>query len=71
VPTLWFAAGASVTGGLWNETMGTNGALRPGFDLRACYWFTGAFNVSLEGFGYFHNAPSFEPISLPPGNRLH
>jgi hypothetical protein len=38
---------------------GTAGALRPGFDLRACYWFTGAFNVALEGFGFFDDALSF------------
>ena len=29
--------------------MGTTGALQPGFDLRACYWLTSAFNVSREG----------------------
>jgi len=71
VPALWLAAGAGVTGGLWNERMGTTGALRPGFDLRACYWFTGAFNVSLEGFGFFDDAPSFGPISVLLGTRLH
>jgi hypothetical protein len=51
--------------------MRTTGALRPGFDLRACYWFTGAFNVSLEGFGFFDDAPSFGPLSLLLGTRLH
>jgi len=51
--------------------MGTTGALRPGFDLRACYWFTGAFKVSLEGFGIFDDVPSFGPISVLLGTRLH
>ena len=50
--------------------MGTTGALRPRFDLRACYWFTSAFNVSREGFGFFDNAPSFGAISLLLGTRL-
>lgn len=71
LPALWLAAGAGVTGGWWNEAMRTTGALRPGFDLRACYWFTGAFNVSLEGFGFFDDAPRFGPISLLVGTRLH
>jgi hypothetical protein len=71
VPALWLTAGAGVTGGWWSDGMGTTGALRPGFDLRACYWFTGTFNVSLEGFGFFDNAPSFGPISLLLGARLH
>jgi len=43
VPALWLVAGAGVTGACWNEEMRTTGALRPGFDLRACYWFKGAF----------------------------
>ena len=71
VPALWLSAGAGATGGLWNEEMQTTGALRPGFDLRACYWFTGAFNVSLEGFGFFDDAPRAGPISLLLGARLH
>jgi hypothetical protein len=70
VPALWLAAGAGVTAGWWNEGMRMTGALRPGFDLRACYWFTGAFNVSLEGFGFLDDTPSFGPISLLLGTRL-
>jgi hypothetical protein len=71
VPALWLAAGAGVTAGWWDEGMRTARALRPGFDLRACYWFTGAFNVSLEDFGFFDDAPGFGPISLLLGTRLH
>lgn len=66
---LWLTAG--ITAGWWSDWMGTTGALRTGFDLRACYWFTGAFNVSLEDFGFFDDAPGFGPISLLLGTRLH
>jgi hypothetical protein len=71
VPALWLTAGDRRHRGWWSDGMGTTGALRTGFDLRACYWFTGVFNVSLEGFGFFDNASSFGLVSLLLGTRLH
>ena len=71
VPALWLAVGAGAGAGWWGEATRTRGALRPAIDLRACYWLTGTFNISLEGFGFVDNMDVFGPISLLLGARLH
>jgi hypothetical protein len=70
VPQLWIGGGAGVAAGVWDTAMGTDQALRPGFEFGASYWFAGSFNVSIEGLGFIDRGAGLGPISLLMGAKL-
>ena len=70
-PQLWLGAGIGVAAGFWVGGGTTDGAVRPGGELGASYWFARSFNVSIDGFGFLDRGAHPGSISVMMGAKLH
>lgn len=68
---IWLEAGAGVAAGFWVAGDHTSGAVRPGLELGAGYWFTHSFNFSIDSFGFTESGARLGSVSVMMGAKLH
>lgn len=68
---VWLEAGAGVAAGFWVGGDHTSGAVRPGLELGAGYWFARSFNLSIDSFGFTESGARLGSVFVMIGAKLH